>query len=291
MNVIEERISKMLVRFIDLEIKHSKNEFYVQELSEIKNEFLKEPTQPEGYQGLNEWYLLKCNGTRVDYYGFVNLKDGYFRCSYFYIKGGNFFTEGGAFDLAVRELTESEIKEAILKGCEQKGIVEGARVKCLDNNCLYNINFVRAQYEKSENQLWLCSDLHDVDVCVFDNGNFAEVVKDEKEKYRLGRKQQRAILETQTGKEYLLFPQGHEDTAKCFLRYLNGGDLSKNELIKIIGSLNKPSVNMIDCDEAKKLKELLKECETLLTGIFNGSSYISEIDPLLVKLKKHLNND
>ena len=35
-------------------------------------------------------------------------------------------------------------------------------------------------------------------------------------KYRVGKKQGRAILEVETGKEYLIFPQGKEDLALYF---------------------------------------------------------------------------
>ena len=40
-------------------------------------------------------------------------------------------------------------------------------------------------------------------------------------KYRVGKKQGRAILEVETGKEYLIFPTGKEDLAKCFCEWLN----------------------------------------------------------------------
>lgn len=252
-----------------------------------------EPTQPEGYQGLNKWYwcndvvfyVLKQNGKDLFGYGYVkhenkwNYEDTHM---HHLLKDDN-----------IRPATESEIKEAILKGCEQHGIAEGARVKCLYNEEILTVpTIIEIDYQASINNAWIALKKENDLINVFDNGKFAEVVKEEKEKYRLGRKQQRAILETQTGKEYLLFPQGHEDTARCFLRYLNGGDLSKNELIKIIGSLNKPSVNMIDCDEAKKLKELLKEClelfakideENILPPFLNIS-----IDEISTKLKNTL---
>ncbi len=40
-------------------------------------------------------------------------------------------------------------------------------------------------------------------------------------KYRVGRKQKRAILETATGLEYLVFPKGKEEAAEKFCNWLN----------------------------------------------------------------------
>lgn len=40
-------------------------------------------------------------------------------------------------------------------------------------------------------------------------------------KYRVGRKQGRAILEIETGKEFLLFPVGREEDAQEYCDYLN----------------------------------------------------------------------
>lgn len=284
-----ERIEKTLHDVIDYLVLTSGEVDKIGALKDIRRNLIDEPTHPLGYQALNKWYwcndvvfyVLKQNGKDLFGYGYVkhvnkwNYEDAHM---HHLLKDDN-----------IRPATESEIKEAILKGCEQNGIVEGATVKIDDSFLKFEIeNFNDVYYHVKHNRLFIN------DIKVFDNGKFAEVVKEEKEKYRLGRKQQRAILETQTGKEYLLFPQGHEDTARCFLRYLNGGDLSKNELIKIIGSLNKPSVNMIDCDEAKKLKELLKECALIIkSSMDNYVSYSSRIlmENLLTKLNKHLNHE
>lgn len=284
-----ERIEKTLHDVIDYLVLTSGEVDKIGALKDIRRNLIDEPTHPLGYQALNKWYwcndvvfyVLKQNGKDLFGYGYVkhvnkwNYEDTHM---HHLLKDDN-----------IRPATESEIKEAILKGCEQNGIVEGATVKIDDSFLKFEIeNFNDVYYHVKHNRLFIN------DIKVFDNGKFAEVVKEEKEKYRLGRKQQRAILETQTGKEYLLFPQGHEDTARCFLRYLNGGDLSKNELIKIIGSLNKPSVNMIDCDEAKKLKELLKECALIIkSSMDNYVSYSSRIlmENLLTKLNKHLNHE
>mgnify|MGYP001588859256 CR=1 FL=1 len=48
---------------------------------------------------------------------------------------------------------------------------------------------------------------------------------DPKAKFRVGRKQGRAILYTETGKEYLVFPQGEEQACKEYCDYIN----KKNE--------------------------------------------------------------
>ena len=290
-----ERIEKTLHDVIDYLVLTSGEVDKIGALKDIRRNLIDEPTHPLGYQALNKWYwcndvvfyVLKQNGKDLFGYGYVkhvnkwNYEDTHM---HHLLKDDN-----------IRPATESEIKEAILKGCEQHGIVDGARVKCLYTEEILTVpTIIEIDYQTSINNAWIVLKKENDLINVFDNGKFAEVVKEEKEKYRLGRKQQRAILETQTGKEYLLFPQGHEDTARCFLRYLNGGDLSKNELIKIIGSLNKPSVNMIDCDEAKKLKELLKECALIIkSSMDNYVSYSSRIlmENLLTKLNKHLNHE
>jgi len=41
-------------------------------------------------------------------------------------------------------------------------------------------------------------------------------------KYRVGRKQKRAILEVETGREYLIFPSGKEEDVKLYCDFLNG---------------------------------------------------------------------
>ncbi len=40
-------------------------------------------------------------------------------------------------------------------------------------------------------------------------------------KYRVGKKQRRAILEIETGREYLLFPVGQEEEAAEYCEWLN----------------------------------------------------------------------
>ena len=46
-------------------------------------------------------------------------------------------------------------------------------------------------------------------------------VEDPKAKFRVGRKQGRAILYTETGKEYLVFSQGEEKACKEYCDYIN----------------------------------------------------------------------
>lgn len=43
------------------------------------------------------------------------------------------------------------------------------------------------------------------------------------EKYRLGKRTKRAIIESETGHEYVVFPEGKEEQAAKFLEFLNGG--------------------------------------------------------------------
>lgn len=45
--------------------------------------------------------------------------------------------------------------------------------------------------------------------------------KKPKPKYRIGKKQGRAILEVETGHEYLIFPKGKEKEAKEYCNFLN----------------------------------------------------------------------
>jgi hypothetical protein len=50
---------------------------------------------------------------------------------------------------------------------------------------------------------------------------YHEHYKKPSDKYRLGRKEKRAILEVETGKEHLVFPVGNEDAAMKYCIYLN----------------------------------------------------------------------
>jgi len=47
------------------------------------------------------------------------------------------------------------------------------------------------------------------------------------DKYRLGKKQKRAILYTETGHEYLVFPHGKTEHVSEFLEWLNNREQSR----------------------------------------------------------------
>lgn len=53
-------------------------------------------------------------------------------------------------------------------------------------------------------------------------------------KYRVGKKQGRAILEVETGKEYLIFPQGKEDLALYFCDWLNTSVYRETETKRLV---------------------------------------------------------
>jgi uncharacterized protein YrzB (UPF0473 family) len=57
-------------------------------------------------------------------------------------------------------------------------------------------------------------------------------------KYRVGRKQGRAILFTETGEEYLVFPIGSEEACKQYCDYLNNKSYSKEEVLALLNKLN-----------------------------------------------------
>lgn len=51
------------------------------------------------------------------------------------------------------------------------------------------------------------------------------------DKYRLGKKQKRAILEVATGREYLVFPQGKTEHVAEFLDFLNAREQSRQAAV------------------------------------------------------------
>lgn len=140
--------------------------------------------QPEGYQGLNKWYrtaaghiIFAVSINNFNCYG-IRVKSAFNRethwCNDFALR----------LDNIDRLAIESEIIEAIKKGCEQHGIVEGARVKGLSISTYTEVlDFKSIKYDHERNMLHISvvNDLPMVHACVFENGKFAEVVKDEKE--------------------------------------------------------------------------------------------------------------
>ena len=145
---------------------------------------LNQPTeaQPtEGYQGAGKWYVTKQGSI---FYATKSIEGGRNStvqgCGY--NKPLNTWTinsEINCYMIDIERLaTPEEIKAAILKGCEQHGIVKGARVKIY--NRIHNLDIIlESTYNIHTNQLWFYLQNGFI-INVFDNGKFAEVVKDDK---------------------------------------------------------------------------------------------------------------
>lgn len=90
------------------------------------------------------------------------------------------------------------------------------------------------------------------------------VVKPNKNKYRVGKKQGRAILEVETGREYLVLPSGKEDLAKHFCDWLNTSAYRETETKRLILKLLEERL-----ENAKKEKNnaKIKEHEIYWMGI------------------------
>lgn len=173
-----ERNNKTVLELIDILIRSSLDIQRVKELVNLKKELIESP-QPEGYQGLNKWYLTD-NGSRIRIVYETNdgILIGYG------LNGLNCWDEDyHAYKSSItRELTEQEATQTILKGCEQNGIVEGAVVTL--GAGIFKIELGNIEYVESTNALWMSYNneggLDCGKVRVFGNGKFAEVVKEEK---------------------------------------------------------------------------------------------------------------
>ena len=129
-----ERIEKTLHDVIDYLVLTSGEATKREVLKDIRRNLIAEPAQPEGYQGLNKWYW--CN----DVVFYVLKQNGKDLFGYGYVKHENKWNYEDTHmhhllnDDNIRPATESEIKEAILKGCEQHGIVALEFTKWKDEN-------------------------------------------------------------------------------------------------------------------------------------------------------------
>jgi hypothetical protein len=81
------------------------------------------------------------------------------------------------------------------------------------------------------------------------------------QKYRLGKKQKRAILETATGREYLVFPQSNTEHVAAFLEWLNNHEQTKNN------NMNKDQIEQLK-------KRIAKVCDEFITGIETPKEFI-----------------
>lgn len=264
-----ERIEKTLHDVIDYLISTSDEATKRQRLKDIRRDLIDEPAQPEGYQGLNKWYWCndeniifddEANENEIAGYGIINgLWVKYFSVSIKQIK---------------RKLTESEIKEAILKGCEQNGIVDGARVRCLSCKVdVYEAFMSSFHYlEKSNTAILLSGDGESL-FKVFDNGKFAEVVKEEESDDKDYRVEMSKFI-------------GYNDRGGATYEITFNKSLEHTLRFKdIADGLNKANSND---------KELLKECALIIkSSMDNYVSYSSKalMNNLLTKLKKHLNHE
>ncbi len=255
-----ELIRKILEGFLqvmDIESVRAESHKSICELREMINQSI-EPTQPEGYHGLNKWY--KTNGGGFFYAQNQGEETGTVN-GYGLMDNINWDKNWcKAITGIVRLATESEMKKAILKGCEQKGIVEGARVRWMSGGVYGEVMEIKSKechYSEASNKLYSINNTDgkggflDV-ICVFDNGEFAEVVKEEKE------------LRTDYG-----------NTEKML------------EALKEMGKQPLQIVNSTDSSD----KELLKECYEYLK--YHAANYGRNpaMTNLLTKLNKHLNHD
>jgi len=166
-----ERIKTGLNKLIETLINQADSVSDMEELDEIRKQ-LNQPEEPQGYQGLNKWYWC----ADVVFYPIKQNKDNLYGYGYSYFdnewNGEKTYMHSLLSSRKLRLATPSEIKQAILKGCEQKGIVNGAKVKVVD--CVFEIQSDSVYYNSTSNRLFID------DVKVFDNGKFAEVVKETK---------------------------------------------------------------------------------------------------------------
>lgn len=88
-----------------------------------------------------------------------------------------------------RPATPEEIKNALTEVCKRKGIVPGATVKCLYEGALYKVKTNDWTFKENHSThgctLW-ASEPGDGGPMVYNNGQFAEVVKEPEEKITIG---------------------------------------------------------------------------------------------------------
>jgi len=122
-----------IINLIDILIRSSVDIQQQKELVNLKEKF-NQPEEPQGYQGLNKWYL----GTG----GVVFAFDNYYNSERVLCYGLNHMNQWCEKEIyhtsnIKRLATPSEIQQAILKGCEQNGIVKGAKVRCLEDGQVF----------------------------------------------------------------------------------------------------------------------------------------------------------
>jgi hypothetical protein len=267
-----ERIKKQteLIKGVLVELIQTFREIHTpkskaEELYRLENKITQsiEPTQPEGYQGLNKWYLLKSGAMIYAVDETFSLKE---------IKGYG-IDRLGKWDkdftilgfTVVCELNASEIKEAILKGCEQNGILVGSFVKSISSGIKYKIESDECIYYKEENGLYLDG------VRVFDNGKFAEVVKEEKSnKWDKLNKELDDVLNNITDEE--------------FEEWYNKRKLNKATTDT---QLKEAITELTDKELLKESVNLLKESKQ----IGGTAIFYYKVDEFLTKLNKHLNHE
>jgi len=133
------------------------------------DEIINQPEEPQGYQGYYFCYCYNVADAYVGYFNDIRTK----KAEYYFTPSNGDCIFYGEFDNIGRKLTPLEIQSAILKGCEQKGIVKGAKVRCLRDGIIKSLTHGSISYVDGENYAYYMGAL------VFDNGKFAEVVKEQ----------------------------------------------------------------------------------------------------------------
>lgn len=93
-------------------------------------------------------------------------------------------------------------------------------------------------------------------------------------KYRLGKKQKRAILEVETGREYLVFPDGKTEHVEEFLNFLNNKTKMENKE-KFTNFIKKWNVGH---ESKEQEKEFADEMFLELTALYKEVEPKKEVD-------------
>lgn len=172
-----ERIKEVLIEFLDLMRNDSTNSYTRGIINDLKNK-LNQPEEPQGYKGLNKWYKTTTDNT---YYAHKERSEYCIDCYGFVYRSGEWRNvEFVKKECIVGLATPSEIQQAILKGCEQNGIVKGAKVKGIDQPLNLKIDNMGLKEEIGRLNSYFITTHGGWLLRVFDNGKFAEVVKEEK---------------------------------------------------------------------------------------------------------------
>ena len=214
-----ERIKTALNKLLDEVEKNSL--IYHGSIKSIRKE-LNQGKEPQGYQGLNKWYKSKHE------YVFYAVNDVFSdKCAvsgYGYNKRYSVWEDIVCLKNHTTCLaTPSEIQSTILKGCEQKGIVKGAVCRW-ENGQNLHVTFEDIYYSQNSNKLYqnFNKEFPFAARCLFDNGKFAEVVKEQNFKCETGNcKEQCNKCESSYLKEFTETKPSDKELLKECLDYIN----------------------------------------------------------------------